>query len=41
MRVSINTLCITKLIKMLDESGRRDMTPDAPDAPATPAKRTA
>jgi hypothetical protein len=38
MRVSINTLCITKLIKMLDESGRRDM---APDTPATPAKRTA
>jgi hypothetical protein len=41
MRVSVNTLCITKLIKMLDEAGRRDMTPDAPDAPATPAKRTA
>jgi len=26
MRVSINTLCISKLLKMLDEGERRDMT---------------
>jgi hypothetical protein len=39
MKVSVNTLCITKLIKILDEAGRRDMTPDTPAAP--PAKRPA
>lgn len=26
MRVSINTLCISKLLKMLDEGGRRDLS---------------
>lgn len=39
MKVSVNTLCITKLIKILDEAGRRDMNPDTTAAP--PAKRPA
>jgi ribosome-binding ATPase YchF (GTP1/OBG family) len=30
MRVSINTLCISKLLKMLDEGGRRDLTSSRP-----------
>ena len=28
MRVSINTLCISKLLKILDEDDRQDLTPD-------------
>lgn len=39
MRVSINTLCISKLMKMLDEAGRREMTTDGHPAPSV--KRTA
>jgi len=39
MRVSINTLCISKLVKMLDEPGRRELSPE--DRGATPAKRPA
>jgi predicted HicB family RNase H-like nuclease len=30
MRVSINTLCISKLLKMLDEGGRRDLASSRP-----------
>jgi predicted HicB family RNase H-like nuclease len=30
MRVSINTLCISKLLKMLDEGGRRDLATNRP-----------
>lgn len=30
MRVSINTLCISKLLKMLDEAGRRDLATNRP-----------
>jgi predicted HicB family RNase H-like nuclease len=30
MRVSINTLCISKLLKMLDEGGRRDLASTRP-----------
>jgi predicted HicB family RNase H-like nuclease len=33
MRVSINTLCISKLVKLLEEPGRRDL---AAEEPATP-----
>ncbi|MEI6239620.1 MAG: toxin-antitoxin system HicB family antitoxin [Planctomycetia bacterium] len=36
MKVSINTLCISKLIKILDESRRRELSPE--DAIAPPAK---
>jgi len=39
MKVSVNTLCITKLIKILDEAGRRDMNPDTTSTP--PVKRPA
>ena len=28
MRVSINTLCISKLLKILDEDDRRDLSAD-------------
>ena len=28
MRVSINTLCISKLLKILDEDDRKDLAPD-------------
>lgn len=37
MRVSINTLCISKLVKMLDESDRRDLTLEPTLRPAAPA----
>lgn len=30
MRVSINTLCISKLLKILDEGGRRSLVADGP-----------
>ena len=30
MRVSINTLCISKLLKMLDEGERRDLATSRP-----------
>lgn len=30
MRVSINTLCISKLLKMLDDGGRRDLASNRP-----------
>ena len=37
MRVSINTLCISKLMKLLDEQERRDIT--GGQAEAAPARR--
>jgi hypothetical protein len=36
MRVSINTLCISKLLKMLDESDRRELAPVSAGPPTTP-----
>ena len=34
MRVSINTLCISKLLKMLDDAGRRELALEAAGGPA-------
>lgn len=36
MRVSINTLCISKLLKMLDESDRREIAGPTGAGPGTP-----
>jgi hypothetical protein len=32
MRVSINTLCISKLMKLIDGEGRRGLTSEAPQS---------